>query len=353
MKNKFLVAVLILTLCFTYCFTLTGCGKSGGIEWTLGEDGYEAEYDFGAENSDAGALRAILEKMDYSDLGALQEELQGKTETAINELSLGNFELFTDYEEMEETMEEAQEEGYDVGNLVYCTGMEDDDMDKAAIESGVYENPMDGKTYQYVIYSTESYYDSTQVDTAQVCDTISKAFGITLNEQKLADAITAISAKALEPVPEDAEEGDEEGEDAEEIEIEEGEEGEDAEEDVDSEGDEEEIDLEDAEELTEEDLEALGIDIENLEGEDEEGEEGDDEEEIEFEDEDGEYVDVDDLDFAEEGEGEYGYPCAMTQTIEVEGDGYTDKIVLTLVGQQIDAEQVLVYLSTEIDRCYA
>ena len=62
---------------------------------------------------------------------------------------------------------------------------------------------------------------------------------------------------------------------------------------------------------------------------------------------------MNDLVFAdEEGDFEGGYPCVMNQTIEKEGEGYTDKIVVSLVSQQISEEDTVIYMSIEVDRCY-
>ena len=357
MRNKIFIAILILSM----VFTLSACGGNGsgsgsgssGIEWELTEDGYEADYDFGAETSDEGVLLPTLDKLDYSDLNALQESLQSSAETGMSDAGLGSFEFITDFEEMEESVEEAKEEGYEVGDLVYCSGMEEDDMDLAAFESGVYNNPMDGKYYQYSLFSSRSYYGAKNVNLDEIIETFKTTYGVTIDKAKLEKAVEAIEAKAMEPIPED-----ETAEEAEELE------GEDA-----------ETEDEDSEELESDDLvfvdeDGNAIDMDDIEIEEEEGEdleedEGEDEEEYsdaeedEGEDEDDEEYyelsedEMNDLVFAdEEGDFEGGYPCVMNQTIEKEGEGYTDKIVVSLVSQQISEEDTVIYMSIEVDRCY-
>ena len=367
MKNKLFAVALILSM----VFTLSACGGSGssgqgsgsGIEWELTEDGYEADYDFGGDASglDEGALGGTLAKLDYSDLDKLQEPLQTAAEEGMEAAGIENFQFLTDFEEMEESVEEAKEEGYEVGDLVYCSGMEDDDMDLAAFESGVYNNPMDGKYYQYSIFSTKSYYGADNVDADEVLDTIKTTYGITLDKDKLEKAISAIETKAMEPIPEDESADAEEGE--------EGEEGEDADaEDLDEEDmvfvdeDGNEISLED-QELEEEDLseDEEASDEESADAE-EDLDESEDEYDEEFEEsegeEDGDFQELtedemNDLVFADEDDFEGGYPCMINQKIDQEGDGYTDHIILSLIAQQVSEEEVVIYMSVEIDRCYA
>ena len=362
MKNKLLVIALILSM----VFTLSACGGNSGngssekgISWELKEDGYESDYDFGAETADGGVLTGTLEKLDYSDLSALQEKLQSAAEEGIASAGLGSFEFITDFEPMEESLEEAQAEGYEVGDLVYCSGMEDDDMDQAAFESGCYNNPMDGKYYQYSIFSTKSYYGSDKMDLDEVINTVKTTYGITLDKAKLQKAVEAIEAKSKEPIPEDASQ-DEEGEDIEEGDIEDDEEGDEESEEFDSEDmvfvdeDGNEIDLSELElEEEEGDLED-GEEFE-VEAEDEEEADAEDGEDADEEDEDlGELSEeeMDDLIFAEEDGFEGGYPCLISQKIENAGEGYNDKITVSLIAQQVSEEDSILYVSVEVDRCY-
>ena len=365
MKNNLLVIALILSM----IFTLSACGGNSGnggssekgISWELTEVGYESDYDFGAETAEGGALTGTLEKLDYSDLNALQESLQTAAEEGIASAGLGNFEFITDFEQMEETMEEAQAEGYEVGDLVYCSGLEDDDMDKAAFESGCYNNPLDGKYYQYSIFSTKSYYGSDEMDLDEVIETVKATYGITLDKAKLEKAVEAIEAKSKEPIPEDAAQ-DEEGDDVEEgdIEDEDLEEGDEDSEEFDSEDmvfvdeDGNEIDLSELElEEEEGDLED-GEEFE-VEAEDEEEADAEEGEDADEEDEDlGELSEeeMDDLIFAEEDGFEGGYPCLISQKIENAGEGYNDKITVSLIAQQVSEEDSILYVSVEVDRCY-
>ena len=368
MKNKLFVLALILSM----VFTLTACGgNSAGssIEWELTEDGYESEYDFGAVTSEEGALQGTLSKLDYSDLNALQEDLQKAAEDGMAQAGLENFEFITDYEEMEDSIEEAKEEGYEVGDLVYCSGMEEDDMDLAAFESGCYNNPTDGKYYQYSIFSTKSYYGSKNVDVDEIIKTLNDTYGISLDKAKLEKAISAIETKAMEPIPEDesaeeaeaeAEEGEEEA-DAEDSEAEEMELDSDDMVFVDEDGN--EIDLSELELEEDEESSDLEDDVdfsedEELDSEEAESEESEDDDYSDEDVDDEEFdtlseEEMDDLVFADEGEDfEGGYPCVMNQTINEEKDGYTDKIILSLISQQVSEEEALIYMSVEIDRCY-
>ena len=401
MRNRFgnkLIAILLMgAMCFT--FTACGSGGSGGagnnpapedIQWEDDGASYIAEYDFGLELTADGSMLSTLDKMDYTDLGSQKESFQKKVEEGIEAAGLGKYELITEFEEMEESMEEAIENEFEMGDILYSSGTEEDDFDLGVLEVAAYQRPMDGKYYQYIIYNTKSYYGSEAVDAQEIVDLLGSALGVKVDPEIIKAAAAIVEEKALSQETEEGEDGDDDGEEViedgevedEDVELEDGELEDSDDEIVLDQDDLEDGDIEigeDAEEGSEsaeegsEDVESEGEKVgddtdEELElGESDEGivvEEGDEDsedgtieleegEDGEFVDEDGNPISLDDLDFEwgdEEG-GEY-YPCFMKQEAEFKGDGYTDNCTFYLIGENVGDGSIVIYAAVERYRCY-
>ena len=394
MRNRFgnkLIAILLMgVMCFT--FTACGSGGSGGagnnpapedIQWEDDGASYIAEYDFGLELTADGSMLSTLDKMDYTDLGSQKESFQKKVDEGIEAACLGKYELMTEFEEMEESMEEAIENEFEMGDILYSSGTEEDDFDLGVLEVAAYQRPMDGKYYQYIIYNTKSYYGSEAVDAQEMVDLLSSALGVKVDPEIITAAAAIVEEKALSQETEEGEDGEDDGEEViedgevedEDVELEEGEDGddvividgddleegdieivEDAEEgegteDVESEGEKVGDDTDDELELGESD-EGIVVEEGDEDSEDgtielEEGEDG------EFVDEDGNPISLDDLDFewADEEGGEY-YPCFMKQEAEFKGDGYTDNCTFYLIGENVGDGSIVIYAAVERYRCY-
>ena len=394
MRNRIgnkLIAVLLMG---AMCFTFTACGSGGAgnnpapedIQWEDDGASYIAEYDFGLELTADGSMLSTLDKMDYTDLGSQKESFQKKVEEGIEAAGLGKYELITEFEEMEESMEEAIENEFEMGDILYSSGTEEDDFDLGVLEVAAYQRPMDGKYYQYIIYNTKSYYGSEAVDAQEIVDLLGSALGVKVDPEIIKAAAAIVEEKALSQETEEGEDGEdgeeviEDGEvDDEDVELEDGdledsddvivldqddledgdieivedaEEGETSE-DVESEGEkvgddtDDELELGESDEgvLVEEGDEELSEDDGTIELE--EGEDG------EFVDEDGNPISLDDLDFEwgdEEG-GEY-YPCFMKQEAEFKGDGYTDNCTFYLIGENVGDGSIVIYAAVERYRCY-
>ena len=394
MRNRFgnkLIAILFMGV---MCFTFTACGSNGSggagnnpapedIQWEDDGASYIADYDFGLELTADGSMLSTLDKMDYTDLGSQKESFQKKVEEGIEAAGLGKYELMTEFEEMEESMEEAIENEFEMGDILYSSGTEEDDFDLGVLEVAAYQRPMDGKYYQYIIYNTKSYYGSEAVDAQEMVDLLSSALGVKVDKATVEAAAAIVEEKALSQETEEGEDGEEDGEEAiedgevedEDVELEEGEDGddvividgddleegdieivEDAEEgegseDVESEGEKVGDDTDDELELGESD-EGIVVEEGDEDSEDgtielEEGEDG------EFVDEDGNPISLDDLDFewADEEGGEY-YPCFMKQEAEFKGDGYTDNCTFYLIGENVGDGSIVIYAAVERYRCY-
>ena len=323
----------------------------------------------------------------YIMYGKFQEHLQNELK-AIEEAGLGKYELEAFFEKLPESVEEAAKMGYDMGDMLYCMGTEEDNMELGVLETAAYHNPTENKYYQYIIYNSKTYYGADNVDGKELADLLMKDFGLKADPKKIEAAAKAVEEKSLNSSAEDIsggedeevelsdddivieDDGDEasEDEDAEEIGIV----GDDAEEG--EEGDFEEIDPSDVpEELLEEGEE---------ESEDADAEEGEDSEEIDladlsgedtvFIDEDGneisleeleegaedEYIEGEDGEEGDDVEGEEGAeeelkPTSyLSQELEYKGDGYTDMVTVYIISEDMGEENIGIYMTVEIKRCY-
>ena len=330
MKNKKLSVVLVLMLVLALTLSFTACGGSQG-----GEEGGEASgeaaknpaalQDGDWEHADENAepvtcnlgiegsgeewtMEGSLAKLDYSDLESQKETLENNVKEALKKSDLDVFELYTEYEEDEGvTPEEAVDYGIDVGELLFTSGVEDDEMVGRVIEAGAYNNPQDGNFYQYTAYSTENFNSVEEIDIDAVQKLLHDACGITVDKDLLLEGLTAAYNRAAEYV---APEIPEVGEDEE-----------------------------------AEDPEAPDTD-----------EELPDDGSIVLDDEDDEVLEEgEDLDF-EDYEYEDQYSCTLQQTVEFKGEGYTDRILFNITAQKADKEDVpggaIIYLSAERDRAY-
>ena len=350
MRNKLIAICLIAALCLTF----TACGSTGGsspmtaddIEWD--NDGMleMGDYDYGLSVSDDGIMLGALEKLDYSDLGAQEEPLKETTLKLIDEAGLGQYELISDYEKMEESMEEAVEQGYDMGDIVYCTGTEEENLELGVLEVAAYHNPTENKYYQYTIYNGRSYFGAENVDGEEVSEFIKNAFGIEADPAKIVEAAKILEAKAIAEAAAEGEEGDR-SEDS------------DAEEEIVSDDEE----TEDEEELSDDDYEIVWDDEGSEDADEESGDEEEltdedyeidlDDEDAVFYDEDGNEISLDDLDldFGDDEESFY-VPCLLRQSAEFKGDGYTDSITFQMIAENMEDGSVAIYPAIERYRCY-
>ena len=337
-KNLSVILALMLALTMVFCFTACGGGTDNSQEpsgdtpsetqegphtpaalteddWALADEGAPVVCDFGL--TDAGTdwtMSGALEKLDYSDLANQGETLETRTKEALEKSGLTGFDFYTDFASEEVTKEEAEEFGIDVGDILYTSCMEDESMDNRFVETGAYINPMEGNYYQYSVYSTESYEKAKDADVKSISEIMTKAFGVSADEKLIAEGFKAAYDRAAnyEP-PEELQAG------------------------------------EDAEEIDPEELELSGEDI----ADDSEAEE---EAETDEEDADTEEFSEEDLDLDELMEDGDDFACALQQTIEIKGDGYTDRVIFSISAQQVDKEEVkggaIVYASIERNRLY-
>ncbi len=344
MRNKKVSAVLavILMLALVMCFT--SCGGSqdeneggGGTDslsakvpadlteddWLLADDNGEAlTCNLGIKEAEGEwTMEGSLAALNYDNLESEKETLEKNMKDALSASGIEGFDFYTDYENDEISQEEAIEYGVEVDELLYTSGMENEDMDKRVVEAGAYSNPQDGQYYQYTAYSSESYKSVEEANVSELCQILEKAYGITCDEKLMSDGIKAAYERAAnyveEELPEIEEDGMETSEDISES---------DSEEDI-SEGDSEEaVPEEEDEEIPEEEvILSDGEDMGELE------------------------IDEDDV-FTDE------YTCTLQQTMEVKGEGYVDRVMLNITAQKISADDAsggaAVYVSVERDRMY-
>ena len=343
MRNKRISAMLALILALTMVFCFTACGggendqdntttdteetAQGGSgtplnltedDWALADEGgAPVVCDMGLKDAAADwTMAGALEKLDYSDLGSQKDALETRTKEALEKSGLTGFDLYTDYEEEEVSPEEAAEYGIDVGNILYTSGTEDEDMDNRVVETGAYNEPGGDAYYQYVVYSTKSYESPEDADAKELCEILTKAFGVNADESLISDGFKAAYDRAANYVLPEELQVDEDTEDI------------DPEELIISDEDEAE-DTAESDEAAEEELSDEGI----IEGELDE-------------------VDLDEL----MGSGGEDYSCALQQTIEIKGEGYTDRVILSISAQQVSKDEIaggaIVYASVERNRLY-
>lgn len=139
-------------------------------------------YDLGIKAVKSFAMSATLDKISYSDISSAGDGLQSKLESAFAKTGLGDFVIaFNDYEEDDE---------YEIDKLTYVAAMEDDDMDKAIVELGVYHNASTDKYYQYNGYTSETL-TSADASVKEILADIESAYGVKLSKSKVQKALKA------------------------------------------------------------------------------------------------------------------------------------------------------------------
>lgn len=145
---------------------------------TTDED--EAEADLGIEVKKSFKMSGTLKKLSDKDISKLGDTLEKNLEASLSTAGLGTFVIaFNDYEDDE----------YDgIDKLAYVAAIEEDDMDKATIEMGVYHSTEDNKYYQYNGYTSETL---TKADASvkTILAKIEKAYGIKLSQKKVSAAL--------------------------------------------------------------------------------------------------------------------------------------------------------------------
>ena len=154
-------------------------GGDGTPEVTIPDAGVntdEEAVDLGIEVKKSFKMSGTLKKISYKDISTSGEKLENMLNAALKKAQLGDFVLaFNEYED-DDT------EGID--KIAYVAAIEDDDMDKATIEMGVYHSTEDDKYYQYNGYTSETLTDAS-ASVKTILSKIESAYGIKLSQKKV------------------------------------------------------------------------------------------------------------------------------------------------------------------------
>ncbi len=162
--------------------------EDGIAEVEASED--EETADLGISIKKSFKMSGTLDKISYKDISGLGETLEEKLTSALKKASLDNFVIaFSDYE----SYGEDEDDGID--KITYAIAVEDDDMEKATVEIGVYHNTNDDKYYQYNGYTSETLTSPTDSVKA-ILSEIESAYGIKLSEDKIEAALKTAWEKA-------------------------------------------------------------------------------------------------------------------------------------------------------------
>lgn len=136
----------------------------------------EEAVDLGIEVKKSFKMSGTLKKISYKNISASGEKLESMLNAALKKAQLGDFVLaFNEYED-DDT------EGID--KIAYVAAIEDDDMDKATIEMGVYHSTEDDKYYQYNGYTSETLTDAS-ASVKTILSKIESAYGIKMSQKKV------------------------------------------------------------------------------------------------------------------------------------------------------------------------
>ncbi len=150
----------------------------------------EEAADFGISIKKSFKMSGTLDKMSYKDISGLGETLEEKLTSALKKASLDNFVLaFSDYEDYGDDEEDG------IGQIAYAIAVEDDDMDKATVEMGVYHNTKNDKDYQYSGYTSETL-TSSSASVKGILSEIESAYGIKMSQEKIESALKTAWKKA-------------------------------------------------------------------------------------------------------------------------------------------------------------
>ena len=150
----------------------------------------EEAADLGISIKKSFKMSGTLDKISYKDISELGETLEEKLTSALKKASMENFVIaFSDYEDYGDDEEDG------IGQIAYAIAVEDDDMDKATVEMGVYHNTKNDKYYQYSGYTSETLTNST-ASVKAILSEIESAYGIKVSENKVKAALKTAWEKA-------------------------------------------------------------------------------------------------------------------------------------------------------------
>lgn len=162
--------------------------ETGTADAEASED--EEAADFGISIKKSFKMSGTLDKISYEDISALGETLEETLISALKKASLDNFVIaFSDYEDYGDDEEDG------IGQIAYAIAVEDDDIEKATVEAGVYHNTKNDKYYQYSAYTSETLTSST-ASVKAILSEIESAYGIKVSEDKIEAALKRAWEKA-------------------------------------------------------------------------------------------------------------------------------------------------------------
>ena len=162
--------------------------ENGTADAETSED--EEAADFGISIKKSFKMSGTLDEISYEDISELGETLEEKLTSALKKASMDNFVIaFSDYEDYGDDEEDG------IGQIAYAIAVEDDDMDEATVETGVYHNTKDDKYYQYSGYTSETL-TSSAASVKGILSEIESAYGIKMSQEKIESALKTAWKKA-------------------------------------------------------------------------------------------------------------------------------------------------------------
>lgn len=193
MKKKLIALLLSVLLVFTFAacsdendepttengMTNEADGAEETPEVTIPDAGIntdEEAVDFGIEVKKSFKMSGTLKKISYKDISESGEKLESMLNATLKKAQLGNFVLaFNDYED---------DDADGIDKIAYVAAIEDDDMDKATIEMGVYHSTENDKYYQYNGYTSETL-TGASASVKTILSKIESAYGIKMSQKKV------------------------------------------------------------------------------------------------------------------------------------------------------------------------
>lgn len=229
--KKALEILLIAVLCMTMTFGFAACGDKGEgqetpeatdteepagtkdegtleisvnpgltdiseVDWGVCLSGDSVQYDLGLDVSRDWAMKATLDRLDLTDLESQKSVLRDRVESSLASSQLGKFQLTTSYEQMGVSLEEAKEKGLRVGDMLSTSGFEEGDPELMILEAGAYFDPMEEDYFQFSRLDSRNYAAAEEADVPELCDMISEAYGIKLDEERMEKALKEVFNRA-------------------------------------------------------------------------------------------------------------------------------------------------------------
>ena len=194
--------ILVLCMILMLSFSMFACGTQSSdtdndvtddlteiIDDEGTEDDIAVAYDFGFTADKDFELSGAVAKLDNAKISSEGEALTSQVQEALDGSVLESFAA--------DPAEYDEYDGEEIDKQLYTLGMrsdlsEDEVDDAAMIEAGFYHNSTEENYHQYTSYVSKTFYEVSKTLLSEELRQIETAYGITISEQKMEEALKTV-----------------------------------------------------------------------------------------------------------------------------------------------------------------